>query len=389
MQTVLISGGGIAGPVLAYWLHRHGFETTVVERATGPRPGGQAVDVRGVALDVVARMGLLEQARGVRTRMRGMSVLAPDGQEIHRSTESTFSSGRLDSDDIELLREDLVQMVHEHTRADVEYLFGDSITALHQNEGGDGGEDGDSEEGGADGGDGTGVHVHFAHGAPRIFDLVIGADGLHSTVRRLAFGAEEQFAHHLGTYLSVFSSDNFLALDNWQMWLQDGDAGFGIMPVRDNAELRIACGFRSEPLADDLSDSDTLRRRVADMLDSMQWEGARLAKAARTAPDFYCDAMAQIRMDHWSRGRVALLGDAGYCPSPLSGQGTSLALVGAYVLADCLARAKGDHGVAYSRYEERMRPFVTLNQALATETPGEPASEASIARAKNALSLDS
>jgi 2-polyprenyl-6-methoxyphenol hydroxylase-like FAD-dependent oxidoreductase len=369
MQTVLISGGGIAGPVLAYWLRRHGFETTVVERAPGPRPGGQAVDVRGVALDVVERMGLLEQARGIRTRMRGMSILDPDGHEIERSTEATFSSGRLDSDDIELLREDLVRMVYEHTRADVEYLFGDSITALDEDE--------------------TGVRVGFTHGASRIFDLVIGADGLHSTVRRLVFGPEERFAHHLGSYLSVFSADNFLALDHWQMWLRDGDTGFGIMPVRDNTELRIAFGFQSAPLAHDLRDSGALRQLVADKLASLRWEGNRLAKAAWDAPDFYCDAMAQIRMDHWSQGRVTLLADAGYCPSPLSGQGTSLALVGAHVLADCLAQAHGDHRAAYSRYEQRMRPFVTLNQALATENPGGPACEASITHAKNALSLDS
>ncbi|MEV0844319.1 FAD-dependent monooxygenase [Streptomyces sp. NPDC049954] len=369
MQTVLISGGGIAGPVLAYWLRRHGFEVTVVERAPGPRPGGQAVDVRGVALDVVERMGLLEQARRVRTRMRGMSILDPEGHEIDRSTEATFSSGRLDSDDIELLREDLVRMVYEHTRAEAEYVFSDSITALDEDE--------------------TGVRVDFTHGASRTFDLVIGADGLHSTVRRLAFGPEGRFAHHLGSYLSVFSADNFLALDDWQVWLRDGDAGFGIMPVRDNTELRIAFGFQSAPLAQDLRDGSALRQLVVDKLASLRWEGTPLAEAARDAPDFYCDAMAQIRMDHWSRGRVALLGDAGYCPSPLSGQGTSLALVGAHVLADCLARTHGDHRAAYSRYEQRLRPFVTLNQALATENPGGPASEASLTHAKKALSLDS
>lgn len=368
MQTVLISGGGIAGPALAYWLHRHGFEVTVVERAPEPRPGGQAVDVRGVALDVVERMGLLEQARRVRTRMRGMSILDPEGREVDRSTEMAFSSGRLDSDDIELLREDLVRMVYEHTRAEVEYLFGDSVTALDENE--------------------TGVRVDFAHGASRGFDLVIGADGLHSTVRRLAFGPEDRFAHHLGSYLSVFSADNFLALDDWQVWLRDGDVGFGIMSVRDNAELRVAFGFQSAPLARDLRGGGALRQLVVDKLASLRWEGARLAKAAREAPDFYCDAMAQIRMDSWSRGRVALLGDAGYCPSPLSGQGTSLALVGAHALADCLARAHGDHRAAYARYERRMRPFVTLNQALATENPGGPASEASATHAKNAFSLD-
>ncbi|MEU0840845.1 FAD-dependent monooxygenase [Streptomyces sp. NPDC005962] len=368
MQTVLISGGGIAGPVLAYWLHRHGFKVTVVERAPHPRPGGQAVDVRGVALDVVERMNLLEQARRVRTRMRGMSILDPEGREIDRSTEVAFSSGRLDSDDIELLREDLVRMVYEHTRTEVEYLFGDSVTALDENE--------------------TGVRVDFAHGASRSFDLVIGADGLHSTVRRLAFGPEGRFAHHLGSYLSVFSAENFLALDDWQVWLRDGDAGFGIMSVSDNTELRVAFGFQSAPLASGLRGGGALRQLVVDKLASLRWEGSRLAKAAREAPDFYCDAMARIQMDCWSRGRVALLGDAGYCPSPLSGQGTSLALVGAHVLADCLARAHGDHRAAYARYERRMRPFVTLNQALATENPGGPASEASLTHAKNAFSLD-
>ncbi|MEU5810001.1 FAD-dependent monooxygenase [Streptomyces sp. NPDC047718] len=367
MKTVLVSGGGIAGSVLAYWLRRHGFAPTVVERAPGRRPGGQAVDIRGVALEVVQQMGLLEEAQRMRTRMRGMSILDPDGHEVERSTEATFSSGRLDGEDIEVLREDLVEMVYEHTRAGVEYLFGDSITAL--------------DEGG------TGVRVDFAHGPSRTFDLVVGADGLHSTVRRLAFGPEERFAHHLGSYLSVFSADNFLALEDWQLWLRDGDAGFGIMPVRDNTELRIAFGFESAPLPDGLRDRDALRQLVVDKLASLRWEGARLAEAARQAPDFYCDAMAQIRMDHWSRGRVTLLADAGYCPSPLSGQGTSLALVGAHVLADCLARAAGDHHVAYARYERRMRPFVTLNQALATENPGGPASEESVAHAKNAFSL--
>lgn len=376
MKTVLISGGGIAGSALAGLLRDRGLAPTVVERAAGPRRGGQAVDIRGVALDVVDRMGLLDKARGVRTRMRGMSVLDADGNEVHRTTEETFSSGRLDSADIEVLRDDLVALLHDHTRDGVEYLFGNSITALTQS------------EGDAAGMDGGGVRVDFSDGPSRTFDLVVAADGLHSSVRRMVFGPEERFAQHLGSYLSVFGAENFLGLDHWQTWLQDGEAGFGIMPVRDNTELRIAFGFASEPLDADRRAPERLRELVTAKAAALRWEGERLAKAAAEAPDFYCDAMAQIRVDHWSRGRVVLLGDAGYCPSPLSGQGTSLALVGAHVLAEELARPGADHRAAFARYEERLRPYAEINQALVTENPGGPAPEDAMDRAKNAIGLD-
>ncbi|MFF8288375.1 FAD-dependent monooxygenase [Streptomyces sp. NPDC016309] len=366
MQSVLISGAGIAGSALAHLLHRRGFAVTVVERALEPRAGGQAIDVRGVALEVVDRIGVLERARELRTRTRGMSVLDAEGTEIDRSTEYALSSGRLDNDDIEVLRDDLARLLHERACEDggVEYVFGDGLTALTE--------------------DAHGVAADFTHGPSRRFDLVVGADGLHSTVRRLAFGPEEDFTRHLGSYLSVFGADNFLGLDHWQVWMRDGDAGFGIMPVRNNRELRIAFGFESPPLPRDTD----LASLVTDRLAAVRWEGDRLAKAAREAPDFYCDAMAQIHMDRWSRGRTVLLGDAGYCPSPLSGQGTSLALVGAHVLADELARSAGDHRAAFAAYESRMRPFVTVNQALATENPGGPASEESLERAKNSITLD-
>lgn len=368
MKKVLISGASIAGPALGYWLHRHGFEVTIIERAPALRVGGQAIDVRGVALDVVDRMGLLSALREVRTHMRGMSMMDGDGNELMRSTEHAISSGRLDSDDIEVLREDLTALLYERTSGTVEYLFDDSIATLDQ--------------------DDRGVQVTFEREAPRTFDLVIGADGLHSTVRRLAFGPETAFIHHLGTYLSVYTMENFLGLEDWQVWFRDGELGGGIYPARHNTELRVNLGFMSEEFAYDYRDLDAQRRLLAERFVGMRWEVPRLLEGMWKASDFYFDAMAQIKLDSWSRGRVALLGDAGYCASPLSGQGTSLALVGAYVLADELAAAEGDHETAFAAYEKRMRPFVTINQTLATENPGGPASEDSVNRAKRAISLD-
>jgi 2-polyprenyl-6-methoxyphenol hydroxylase-like FAD-dependent oxidoreductase len=370
MRTVLISGAGVAGCTLAYWLSRQGFAVTVVERAPGPRAGGQAVDVRGVALDVIDRMGLGDRMRAARTRMRGMSMMDGAGTELFRSEEHTFSSGRLDSGDVELLRDDLTEMLHEASADRVEYVFDDSITALRQDE--------------------SGVRVEFERGGFRTVDLVVGADGAHSVVRRLAFGPERLYSKHLGQYLAIFPTANHLGLDNWQVWFQDVDSGAGgaIYPVRDNTELRVTFGFRSEPVSYDHRDIDGQKRLVADRLAGVGWEVPTLLAEMHGAADFYFDAMAQVHMDHWSTGRVALVGDAGYCASVLSGQGTSLALVGAYVLAQELGRPQVGHPEAFAAYERRMRPFVALNQALATENPTAPPSEESVERAKSAIRLD-
>jgi len=405
-MDVLISGASIAGPALAYWLTRHGITPTVVESAPGFRPGGQAIDIRGAALTAVERMGLLDRVRAARTQMLGMSMVDSAGNELMRTTEQTASGGRFDSDDVEVLREDLTALLAGSTSG-VEYMFGDSIRALHQDE--------------------DGVEVNFEGGAPRRFDLVVGADGLHSNVRRIAFGPEERFTHHLGSYVAVFTADNVLGLDRWQVWINEGTAGAGIYTARDNSELRVNIGFMSDPLEYDRRDLDAQRRLVADRTAALGWEIPRLLKAMWQAPDFYFDAMAQVRMETWSTGRVTLVGDAAHCASPLSGQGTSLALVGAYLLAEELGRdvvgapARGLDGAsgrglaglsarglggapasgldgaqglsarglggALARYEARMRPFAEANQALAIENPGFPASEESMERAKHAITL--
>lgn len=355
MSEILVSGASVAGTAAAFWLGRHGHSVTVVERHRGPRPGGQAIDVRGPALGVLDRMGLLAAAQKRRTQIRGSSVVDRDGNELSRDTESTPTGGPIDSPDIELLRDDLVELLYGASQWTTEYLFDDTITALED--------------------DGPGVRVIFERAAPRDFDLVIGADGLHSTVRRLVFGPEEEFIERLGTHAAIFTVPNFLDLDYWQMW-HYGDATMaGIYSARNNAEARAMLGFMDPDLRIDYRDIeaqfDELERRMA----GEGWIRPQLLQYMRTAPDFYFDEMSQITMDRWSRGRVALVGDAGYCCSPLSGQGTSVALLGAYILAGELDAAAqdgtADHERGFANYQREFAAYVQRNQWLVVDNiPG-------------------
>ncbi|GAA0348990.1 FAD-dependent monooxygenase [Actinoallomurus spadix] len=342
---VLISGAGIAGLAQAYWLDRYGFDVTVVERAAEPRPGGQAIDVRGTALDVAERMGIVADLRRLKTDMRGSSLVDGTGKELYSSTERTLTGGVLDGPDVELMRDDLVVLLREAVGDRVEYLFNDSIAAIAQDE--------------------EGAHVTFESGAARSYDLVVGADGLHSNVRRLVFGPETDFIRHLGMYIGVYTAPNFLGLDRWQTFCMEDGVGGGVMSARGNAEVRVYVGFASEePLDYDYQDIEAQKRLLADNVGDV-WIFPTALKYVWDAPDFYFDAMVQIHMGRWSRGRVVLLGDAGYCGSPMSGQGTSMALVGAYVLAGELAAAGGDHEAGFAAYEAELRDFVAQNQALA------------------------
>jgi 2-polyprenyl-6-methoxyphenol hydroxylase-like FAD-dependent oxidoreductase len=341
-KTILISGASIAGPALAYWLRHFGFRPTVVERASAPRPGGQAVDIRGAAIDVAQRMGLLAEIRANDTDMRGMSYVDENGKRI-AALDAAF--GVIDERDVEISRGTLTDILHRATRQDVEYVFDDSITAITE--------------------DADGVQVRFERGAPRRFDLVLGADGLHSNVRSLVFGDESQFIKHLGLYLAIFSLPNTTHLDHWQQVHATPGRVATLSSSRERDQARAVFFFASDPLSYDHRDTATQRRLLAEAFAGVGWEVPRLLAALPDAPDFYFDSCSQIRMESPHRRRVALVGDAGYGASALSGQGTSLALVGAYVLAGELASADGAHEVAFARYEQRMREFIRANQDLA------------------------
>jgi 2-polyprenyl-6-methoxyphenol hydroxylase-like FAD-dependent oxidoreductase len=355
VTEVLISGASIAGTTLAYWLGQHNFSATVVERHPGLRPGGQAIDVRGPALTVLERMGLLEAAADRKTRIQGSSVVDRDGNELSRDTESTPTGGPIDNPDIELLRDDLVELLHEATLPRTEYLFGDSIATLDNR--------------------GPGVDVTFESGSTRTFDLVIGADGLHSNVRKLVFGPEDRFIRRLGTHAAIFTVPNFLDLDYWQMWHYGDSTMAGVYSARNNAEARAMLGFMDDELRLDYRDTEAQFDEVERRMSDDGWVRPQLLQYMRNAPDFYFDEMAQIVMDHWSIGRVALVGDAAYCCSPLSGQGTSVALLGAYILAGELKRATQrdwvDHGLAFANYFKRFHGYIVRTQFLATDNiPG-------------------
>jgi 2-polyprenyl-6-methoxyphenol hydroxylase-like FAD-dependent oxidoreductase len=341
-KDVLISGAGVAGQALAIWLRRFGFTPVVVERASAPRDGGQAVDLRGAAIEVARRTGILDAARAERTGTRGMSYVSSAGKRL-ASLDGAF--GVIDPEDVEIVRGDLVRILYEAASNDVEYIFDDSISSLTDT---------------ADG-----VTVTFERSAPRTFHLVAGADGLHSRVRRLAFGPESQFLDYLGLYLSVFTVPNDLELDHWQLIYVTPGKSVTVTSARGNREARAIFFFASGPLEYDYRDRGQQQELLAAAFAGAGWQVPGLLAAMPEAPDFYLDSVSQVRMDNWSAGRVTLAGDAGYCPSPLSGQGSSLALVGAYVLASELSAADGDHRDAFGRYQRRMQDFVERNQQIA------------------------
>ena len=342
---MLVAGASIAGPALAHWLHRRGAEVTVVERAPGLRPGGQAVDARGVAKEAIRRMGLDAAVRAARTETAGAHTVDVDGTVLE-----TFRADDNGGDgyiaEIEILRGDLSQVLYDDTRDGVEYVFGDRIAELTQ--------------------DADGVDVTFAGGDRRRFDLVVGADGLHSALRATVFGPHERFVRHLGLVLAFYTVPNEFGLDRWMIDYQDRVSGrsAGLRPLKDATQAMAVLSFPAAGFDVDHRDIEGQKRLLRARMAGLGWQTPRILAHLDDTPDFYLDQVAQVVMDRWSSGRVGLLGDAAFSSSPMSGQGTGLALVGAYLLAGELAAAGWDPEAGFAGYEARMRSFVEANQEI-------------------------
>jgi 2-polyprenyl-6-methoxyphenol hydroxylase-like FAD-dependent oxidoreductase len=358
--NVLICGGGIAGGILAALLGRGGHRITVVERDQGVRSSGNPFDVRGAAFEVVERLGLVSRLEEVATRVRRLVVVDTHGQPL-----ASMATRRRPDRELEVSRADLAAALVAAARGQADFRFDDTIVRIDD--------------------DGRGVDVTFEHAAPDRFDLVVGADGLHSTVRRLTFGPESDYVTHLGMYVAtVVLPDLVQPADTVSMYNDPGSA----TAVHPGAGRPGAAFIFCSPTRVDPRDEDAVERLLTGAYGQAGWRAPELLAAYLAADDTYFDAVSRVRLPTWSAGRVTLLGDAASCVS-LFGEGSSTAIQGASTLADCIDASSRDVPAALTRYQMLHRPLTARAQRAVPVTSRllVPASRAGIAFRNAALRL--
>jgi len=339
-KTVLISGAGIAGPTLAFWLKAAGFEPTLVESAPAPRTGGYVIDFWGLGYDIAERMGLAGDINRVGYHARELRIVDDRGRRAAGFGTKVFSEltgGRY----VTLGRSELSQLLLGKIRDTTEVLFGDEIVGIDEQS--------------------DCVGVRLRSGRTRHVGLVIGADGLHSGVRRLVFGPQDRFETSLGYVIAAFEAQSYRPRDD-DVYVMYGQPGrmLGRFALHDDRTL-----FMFVFASDDASLPETLDQQKAMLRRAYhdgKWECPRVLDELYRARDLYFDRVSQIRIDRWSRGRVALVGDAAFCVSLVAGQGSALAMISAYVLAGELFRARERHEEGFLRYEELLRAYIATEQ---------------------------
>jgi 2-polyprenyl-6-methoxyphenol hydroxylase-like FAD-dependent oxidoreductase len=342
-MKVLISGAGIAGPTLAFWLRKYGFAPTLVESAPALRTSGYVIDFWGLGYDIAEKMGLLPDIARIGYHMQELRIVDDCGRRLSGFGVQVFrqlTGGRY----ITLERSDLSKLIYDQISRSCEIIFGDSITGLREAEGE--------------------VHVEFEHGAERHFDLVVGADGLHSRVRKLVFGPQDRYEKDLGYRVAAFETAGYRPRDELVYIIHSAPGRqVGRFTLRNDRTLFLFIfRGRGEPEAHGVGEQKAILRKI---FAGDGWEIPQILAALDTCNELYFDRVSQIHMDAWSQGRVALVGDAGFCVSLLAGQGSALAMTAAYVLAGELATSQDRPQEAFRRYEGRLRPFIQAKQQAA------------------------
>lgn len=349
-MRIAISGAGIAGPTLAHWLLRAGHEPTLIEKAPHPRAGGYMVDFWGVGFTVAERMGLLPAIREAGYSVREVRLVDQHGRTAGGFSAEVFRAS-LGDRFVSLPRERLAAEIYRNVEGRCEAIFGDTIVALAERP--------------------DGVEVTFANRPARSFDLAIGADGLHSAVRQLGFGPEDRFERDIGYYVAAFEADGYQPRDEL-VYVSHARPGRQVarFAERDRRTL-ILFVFTAEQLKGAAPrDADGRKASLHRVFGDFGWEAPRILAALDAADDVYFDRVSQIVMPAWSKGRVALLGDAAAAVSLLAGEGCGLAMTGAYIMAGELARSGGDHARAFAQYEQRLRPLIATKQESARKFAG-------------------
>jgi 2-polyprenyl-6-methoxyphenol hydroxylase-like FAD-dependent oxidoreductase len=349
-KSALISGIGVAGPTLAYWLAERGFEPVLVERSPTPRTGGYVIDFWGLGYDVAERMGLLPSIRGDGYQIEELRLVDGRGRRVGGFDADVFrklTGGRY----VSLRRGNLAALLYRKIQDRCETIFGDGITAVEQ---------------GTDG-----VWVTFDRASTRRFDLLIGADGLHSTVRGLVFGPQHRFERYLGYAVAAFEAKGYRPRDD-NVYVSHAVPGKQVarFALRDDRTMFLFVFSAVEDHLHELQGEKAQRAIVRQEFEEVGWECPRILAALDECQDLYFDRVSQIRMNRWWRGRVALVGDAAFCPSLLAGQGSALAMTAAYVLAGELARADGQIEPALARYQAVLGSFIARKQKAAERFAG-------------------
>lgn len=349
-KSVLICGTGIAGPAFAYWLKRYGFEPVLIEHARSFRDGGYMIDVWGTGYEILERYGLLDAATTRGYHFDRLKFVNANGREISGFGGEVFN-GAFDNRFFSIRRGDLANVLFQTIAGKVETIYGTTIRALEE--------------------DDRGMRVELTNGSTRHFDLVIGADGLHSRVRELVFGPELSFEKYLGYCAASFITTDYPHRDE-AAYVSFALPGRQISryAMRENKTAFLLVFASDTPPRIAPRDLAAQKRLLRQKFDSDSWESREILERLDAVDELYFDPVSQIRMPQWTRGRAAVLGDAAYCPSLLAGAGSAFAMLGAYVLAGELHRARGDHRLAFPAYEGRLSDFLRRQQDNAVRFAG-------------------